>query len=173
VPKLAANLASLLLIASSIGVNMARYPQIGQAVDKGQPADGAHAVDTARSPEPSIVIQGESENALAATATVADATTPRQAKAVTAVDKPQDESPSDSLPVVNPLPAQPAPEATILEVRPLVPVPGLRTAPATADVSNLRDEVRRLPPVDSEVPGVEVSSPDNPVKSLYPGTSTP
>ena len=32
-PKLAATLASLLLIASSIGVNIARYPQVGRTLD--------------------------------------------------------------------------------------------------------------------------------------------
>ena len=42
-PKLAATLASFLLIASSIGVNIARYPQVGRTMD----AAAAGAAETA------------------------------------------------------------------------------------------------------------------------------
>ena len=40
-PKFAATLASLLLIASSIGVNIARYFQVGRTVYAGQPTETA------------------------------------------------------------------------------------------------------------------------------------
>ena len=63
VPKLAATLASLLLIASSIGVNIARYPQVGRIIDAGPPTATAAIANSEPARSPQIAVITPAENA--------------------------------------------------------------------------------------------------------------
>jgi hypothetical protein len=166
VPKVAATLASLLLIASSIGVNIARYPQVGRMIDPGQ-AEAAEPASpaVAASPVPPV----ETPHAELSPAKPATGTPPQIPQEATSGVNP---SPGRKTTEVKPstAPAQVQVAIPIVDVRPMVPVASLQSGDA---ISN-RNEVRRLPLVDNigfasaDAEGNLASS-----ANTYPTTSTP
>ncbi len=172
-PKFAATLASLLLIASAIGINIARYPQVGRTVDTGQRTDSAEPTKSAPvAEEPSRVEMANPDSLTASNIKIEPAKPPQ----VVAVVPPKTARVEES---VSPKPAadvarlKPEPVVSILDVRPMVPVARLRTT-GEADPPPGSDEVRRLPPVEpsgSAVPEIQATGSDNALP--YIATSTP
>jgi hypothetical protein len=170
-PKFAATLASLLLIASSIGVNIARYPQVGRIVDAGQPTE---VVDTARSTPPaqqSSCVETANVDPSPTRKSEIEPAKPPQAAAVAPAEPPRPSDPVDAKPVAPTPTPQPQPAATILDVRPMVPVASLQAA---TDPPTGNDEVRRLPPLEpagSAIAELRAGQPDE--TESYTTTSTP
>jgi hypothetical protein len=167
VPKLAATLASLLLIASSIGVNIARYPQVGRMIDPGQ-AEVAESASTVV--ETSSVPAAEAAHVGPAPARPGTNSPPQVS---------QDMGTSTSAPserkIAEPTSSTPLPQAEvaipIVDVRPMVPVAGLQ---AGGDDIPSRNAIRRLPPVENS-DSVKAETDGNLTNSgiAYPTTSTP
>jgi hypothetical protein len=164
VPKLAATLASLLLIASSIGVNIARYPQVGRLADPGTAA----AAEPENSPPPAI-------------GRPASQTPPAGAESGTRVAEEWPPRPADHLPpagfptiqTAQPAPpVQPEVAVPIVDVRPMVPVANL-----AADRGNFAtgaNDFLRLPPVEFNGAAMrDLGSAQTLDASAYPSTSTP
>ncbi len=165
-PKLAATLASLLLIASSIGVNIARYPEVGRLADP----------RTVAAAEPANWPQATSQPAPAETAN-ADHQPPRTESAAQVAEQSPlaQQQPPGTFPTIHTerpvLLAQPDVAVPIVDVRPMVPVTNLTANERPAPTAN---GVRRLPPVYSaEATAVEFGSTRGIDASAYPATSTP
>lgn len=162
-PKFAATLASLLLIASSIGVNIARYPQVGRSVE---PAEQVGAAETANSTpvsQQSDLVETANPDALPGRR----ATEPAQPSQAVPV------APLASPPVEGAPRAQ-GPAVAILDVRAMVPVAGLPAVGGTASPPTAFDEVRRLPPIElsaSAASDLQETRPN--LAEPYPATSTP
>lgn len=175
VPKLAATLASLLLISSSIGVNIARYPQVGRMADPNEridttatakvspdspPAQQASRDETA-SPDSSLARETQIEPARSP-----QVAAPAKNTKVEARIDPHAESATAGL--------QRPPAVPILGVQPMVPIASLRPAGTVADAPASYDDVRRLPPVDSSGLTVADSETAEFGETLpYPATVTP
>ncbi len=162
VPKLAATLASLLLIASSIGVNIARYPQVGRIIDAGPPTATAAIANSepARSPQIAVITPAENARVGGPFDPTPAAGPAEAAGAAPSTLGPGRESRTETA-------------VTILDVRPMVPVAGVQSAGAS-DPTAGPDEVRRLPPVEPSVPAVDdlqAAGPDE--TGQYPATATP
>jgi hypothetical protein len=169
VPKLAATLASLLLIASSIGVNIARYPQVGMAVDSGAAVQSAEVLNSASAAQQS---------------SPAESSGPASSKP-DAVGKDQAESPKPCAgaaeeilhkePRTEPTASATAPSdpaISIVNLRPMVPVSSSRAG--AADPPAIEDEVRRLPPVELSASSIASQAASDPGEGArYPATSTP
>jgi hypothetical protein len=163
VSKFAATLASLLLIASSIGVNIARYPKVGMAevgMLDGQPPQ----TNSAPTLNPVSPAQPESAPQVAR----------EVASPVPAAAQPEDSHGAD-LPSSSPNPtfASVPPrhsEVPILDVRPLVPVVRMESA---AGPSGGYEGLQRLPPVDPNAPAIAESTAGPAECAPYPTTSTP
>jgi hypothetical protein len=170
VPKLAATLASLLLIASSIGVNIARYPQVGRTADV-EPLSQETAVTQPVAKQPAASqpsVDREAVNGGQPRATVLPENLPQVAaaspKAEPDVETPAAQSPAIAAGIV------PQREVPILEVRPMVPVVRLQETGTSADFYGLL----RLPPVDPHLFAGAESAPEVPDASgHYPATATP
>ena len=117
-------LASLLLIASSIGVNIARYPQVGHTVDSGSRTDPAKVEEPfpATNPADSLETEKPSQGAVAAR--------PENTKvqSETAARSVEDKAPSDRSPAAGQAISSLQSAVTILDVRPMIPVATLRAA---------------------------------------------
>ncbi len=173
-PKFAATLASLLLIASSIGVNIARYPQVGRTLNAGQRSDAAELANSATVAQHSGPVATVNPDSLPAHKTEIEPAKSLHVAAAARLEKACVETPCDSelAPVANR--PQPVPALPIVDVRPMVPVAGLPTATGEANPPAGRDEVRRLPPVEpsaSAVADVSAAEPDE--AQPYTATSTP
>ena len=181
VPKFAATMASLLLIASAIGVNIARYPIVWQmvgrlddpqqAVVSSQPATQTVAPTTPPAPAEAIAMPTPSP-------------TPEKSAQTVGFTQTVATTPVPSLPVKPTEPAAPAglnsdvgtnngePTGHIVGVRPMTPV-----VPAdTASMSTASDTgVRRLPPADQVTATATdlMSSADDDAPASYPSTVTP
>ena len=165
-PKLAATLASLLLIASSIGVNIARYPQVGRAIDPSQAA-AAEAASAAPAAQSS---SGEtaSADALPAKADGRTAEAPRPVDA--ARELVQTQRATEKSPAPPPLPA--STDVPIIDVRPMLPAAS--EPPGEDHSATATDELRRLPPVEDNALAVVNTEPDTTdIGTAYPATSTP
>ncbi len=170
-PKIAATLASLLLIASSIGVNIARYPQVGRAVDAAQRSDATEMENSARKSQPSGLVEGARPDCLPANEPQVDPPRPPQAGAAGPAEIAGVQQPNDSKPAVG---SQPQPAATILDVRPMVPVASLQAVAGQAEPLVDHAEVRRLPPVEpggAVVADLQAGGGDE--AAPYPATVTP
>ncbi len=165
-PKIAATMASLLLIASSIGVNIARYPQVGRTLVPA-PAEAAGTVN----PSPA----GDSRSTADESPRVetANTTDPQRVKTATVLPTAEEQRlVKQELPAVSvsAKPAAPVPmeaKVPIIDVRPVA-----RTGHQAngSDCPPEDDEVRRLPTV--EVTGF--SNADSEVTfANYPTTGTP
>jgi hypothetical protein len=170
VPKFAATLASLLLIASSVGVNIARYPQVGRTADvesfsqettvtqpvANQPHANQPMVDRAavNGAQPQAEVLPENLPQVAATC-------PR---AQPDVATPVPQSPTIAAGTVLQR------EVPILEVRPMVPVVRLQETGKSADFNGLR----RLSPVDPHLSADAENATEGPgAREPYPATATP
>ena len=174
VPKFAATLASLLLIASSIGVNIARYPQVGRTVDAGQRTDAPETTSPAPAAQQASPVETIHPDSLPARETEIEPAKSPQVAEVAPAEKPRVEEPLDPKPPAGAARPQPAPAATILDVRPMVPVAGLGTVAGTADPPAGYDDLQRLPPVEPTVSAVtelQALGPDE--AQPYTATSTP
>ena len=173
VPKFAATLASLLLIASSIGVNIARYPQVGRTIDAGQRTGATEPANIAAAARQTSPIETVNPETLPPRESESEPARPPQAAAVAPTTNPRPEGPSGPPPISGTAGPQPQPAVPILEVRPMVPVASLQTA-GGADPPVGADEVRRLPPVEpagsavAELPAAELDEAQS-----YPATPTP
>jgi len=166
-PKIAATLASLLLIASSIGVNIARYPQVGRTLVPA-PAEAAGTVN----PSPT----GDSRSTADESPRVetANTTDPNPVKTATALPTAEEQQRlvKRALPVepVSAKPAAPVPMETT------VPIVDVRPVARTGHQANGSDsppedgEVRRLPSV--EVTGFR-NADSEVIAANYPTTATP
>ena len=174
VPRLAATLASLLLIASSIGVNIARYPQVGQTADTGQPADAAQPAPPVPAAQPASLVERTNPDPLPARETKIEPAKSPVLPAVAPAKNTHVAAPVDPHPAAKMAPAQPEPVVTILNVRPLVPIASLPIATGGAEPLAGSDEVRRLPPVKpgvSAIPEIPAGGSDG--ARPYPATGTP
>jgi hypothetical protein len=181
VPRFAALLASLLLIAGSIGINIARYPVVWEMVggleasnvgtDHQGPESAVRAAP--QSPEPPAVTahrQGPADGCQAQSDLRAS-----PGESASPPPKVLREPPAVEKPVAVPDSSPPAPD--LAGLRPLVPVilsgleqgpPDPRGAPSAAD-----GQVRRLPPLDrvSPRPLAAIRAPgDRSVPLSYPST---
>lgn len=177
-PKLAATLASLILIASSIGVNIARYPNVGRTAEPGS----ASAVEPATSPAPASGCPASESPATSQTQPVD--TPDRDMPAAKADAAPATETPSppaqepqqgEQSPLVQA--GRPAADVQadtvvpITDVRPMAPVGNLTGS--SGDLPRA-GEIRRLPPVDFAASTVTDFGPVQSLStSAYPRTSTP
>ncbi len=172
--KLAATLASLLLIASSIGVNIARYPQVGRTVDAGSPTDAAQPVNSAPVAQQASLVETAKPDSLPVGKPEIEPAKSPQAAAVAAPENMRVEGPCDSKPVAGNAGPQPEPTVAILEVRPMIPIASLPAVADGCDPPASDDELRRLPPAApgvSPVTGLQAARPDE--AQPYPVTSTP
>ncbi len=178
-PKFAATLASLLLIASSIGVNIARYPQVGRTVDPPQPSDATQstnpaAANRASAAQSSSLAERANPDSLPASDREFEAAKSPEAGAGDSLGNAQIQQPRDSRLGPGTAPARPQLAAAILDVRPMVPVASLPAARGPADLPAGNDEVRRLPPVQPNVSAIadpQAAGPDE--ARPYAATSTP
>jgi len=172
-PKLVATLASLLLIASAIGTNIARYPQVGRTLETGPRTDSAEPAKPA--PEESSRVEIANPDSLAASKFEVEPAKPPQVVAVappktarveeTVVPKPAPAADADRL--------KPESVVSILDVRPIVPVAGLRATGETDPLPG-SEEMRRLPPVEPSGPAVaEIQTAGSHDALPYVATSTP
>jgi hypothetical protein len=166
VPRLAATLASLLLIASSIGVNITRYPKVGHSID---PAFAGAAETPTVSPsasEASRVDKADANQLSAKPEFAAPTAHETQPRAV------NNDSPTDHVAAVVPQPttAQADGNVPIVDVRPMVSV-GDAPSSGTEAPAN-QNGVQRLPTVanGNQFPP-EPNSAD--VGESYPTTATP
>ena len=167
-PKLAATLASLLLIASSIGVNIARYPQVGRMAEPGNAsaAEPAGLPQTASQSQPVETADRDMPTAKAEAG-------PATEKPRSPAQEPQQRQPFSVVQTERPAPPAQADAAVpIIDVRPMVPVANLTGhtggSPAPAN------ELRRLPPVETAgTAGTETNSLPGVEAAAYPSTSTP
>ncbi len=164
VPKFAATLASLLLIASSIGVNIARYPEVGRSVE---PAVQTGAAETTNSTPPAQQSDlGERANP--------DSLPRREITALAPTENRPIGGALDSKAAAGTPRPQLGPAVAILDVQPRVPVAGLPTAGGGAIPPSGDGEVRRLPPIepststagDLQDAWIDAAEP-------YPATATP
>jgi hypothetical protein len=164
VPKFAATLASLLLIASSIGVNIARYPQVGPTA--------------ANEPPINAIANGSNdpgEAGLTQSTTAVDLASSPEAKNRSPLTKSGAELPERRPPVAvaNRADVPPPPqgrEVPILDVRPLVPVGRKQTTGSPAEFS----ELHRLPAVDPAISAcAENAATGIDANATYPATITP
>jgi hypothetical protein len=184
VPRIAATLASLLLIVCSIGVNIARYPIVSQMVSgldsPSTPVASAEppaAAEPAPQPPVKLTPPMAKPAAEASPAPAANRPSPAAKKSRTpplsqpakSAAKPARVPTAVTASIENPMPV-----GRILDVRPLVPVvPAAETGePARlARVDQAGDEVRRLPTLDMVVPGPSPSPYDE--RQPYLMTATP
>ena len=173
--KLAATLASLLLIASSIGVNIARYPQVGRALDTGQRTAEAENANPAPAAQPSGLVGTANPDALPARETRNEPAKLPQVTATAPVETAHAQERIDPKPADDDTArSQPQPAVPILNARPLVPIAGLQAAAGATDLSAGSDQVQRLPPVEASVSAIselETAGPDE--AQSYTSTSTP
>jgi hypothetical protein len=174
VPKFAATLASLLLIASSIGVNIARYPQVGQTMGADERARAAETADFSPAAQQTNLVETANQDTRQAGETGAEPAKPQAAATVAQNEQPRVAEPIEKKPADSPAPSQPGPVVPILDVRPMVPVASLTGATASQDPRACADEVRRLPPVDSRVsPITDLQAAETDGSEAYAATSTP
>jgi hypothetical protein len=174
VPKFSATLASLLLIASSIGVNIARYPQVGRTVDAGQRTDAAGTVTPAQTVQQPRIVETANLDSLPASETRIESARSSQVAAVAPTENPRGEGSFNPKPAVGTALSQPLPAVPILDVRPMVPIANLPAAAAAADPLAAANQVQRLPPVEPTVSAAgefQAARPDE--AGQYPATSTP
>jgi hypothetical protein len=143
VPRLAATLASLLLIASSIGVNIARYPRVGRTMD----ATAAGAAETASPSQTASEaprVEKPEANQLPLRPEVA-----APAVRETLPDVASGDPHSDRMVALAPQPvaAQKDTSVPIVDVRPMVSVGDAPTIGMESPVNPSR--FQRLPPVES------------------------
>ena len=173
VPKFAAILASLLLIASSIGVNIERYPQVGRTIDAGQRTDAAEPVNSPPAAPQSGRVETANPDALPAREAEIEPAKPSQVATVPPAENARVEEASNPKQTAATAHSQPEPAATILDVRPMVPATDLPTA-AGADRPAGADEVRRLPPLEPGTSAIaEPQAAASGAAVQYPATSTP
>ena len=173
-PKFAATLASLLLIASSIGVNIARYPQVGRPVDASQRTDAAETANSSPLAQQSGPVETGNPGPLPAREMIIEPEKSPQVPAVSAAKNAQDEKPFSAKPATGTARPQPGPPVSILDVRPLVPVASLRATAGEANPPAHYDEVQRLPPLEqngSAIAEPQAAGPDD--TQSYTATSTP
>ena len=171
-PKFAATLASLLLITSSIGVNIARYPKVGRTLEAEQRTDAAELANSMPSAPQSSQVETAHPDSLPARDIEVQPETSTQVTAVARAEIARTEEHDNTKPAADAAHSMPVSPLPILDVRPLVPVATMRAA--AADITPGYDEVRRLPPVESGVPPVADSLAAGSYESQpYPTTSTP
>ena len=173
-PKFAATLASLLLIASSIGINIARYPQVGRTIDAGQRIDMAQAENSALNAQPSSRLETANPDSLLASKTDIQPENSPQIATAAPAEIARVKEPDYLKPPAVTGQSQPEPLLPILNVRPMVPATTLQETGASANPPVGPDEVRRLPPVDpglSAVADLQATASDEVVQ--YPASSTP
>jgi hypothetical protein len=174
VPKFAATLASLLLIASSIGINIARYPQVGRTIDAEHRADVAQPSNSAPTAQQPSIVESPNPNSPQASEAEIGPAKSSQVAAVAPVESPHFEEPLIPKPAASPIRSQPQPAVPILDARPMIPVARLRKLAGEADPPAGYDEVLRLPPVEPNVsPLAEPQSAGPDENGPYPATSTP
>ncbi len=174
-PKVAATLASLLLIASSIGVNIARYPQVGRSVDAGQRPDAIEPANSAPAQQQANVVEPATPNPLPTSKAEIEPAKPRQAAAVPVAENLQAEESNTSQPIADTAQLKSTGLVPILGVRPMAPIVGTQPAVDSLGMPVDIDAVRRLPPVDPSVPTAADYQPGEMDKAAtaYPATSTP
>jgi hypothetical protein len=176
VPRIAAALASLLLVASSIGVNIARYPTVGQTVG------GAAPVALSASTAPTPVAQAVAPARPAATAKPTAPPALPEKPAVAVVSSPPAKPVSAKPAAVATPPKKPAttvadssvPTGHILAVHPLVPSNPFSARAEASPPATAAEMVVRLPPVDPAAPIDDAASTSNAdPPSPYLVTDTP
>ncbi len=165
-PKLAATLASILLIASSIGVNIARYPQVGRTIDPAR-AGAAETASALQAADETPRVEKAAAELLPAKLEAA-ATAARDTRQGTA----NGELAADRMVAVAPRPVQQqsSGDIAIVDVRPMVSVQEAQSANSESPASQHR--VERLPNIDS---GEQLSSDSGSINEelSYPATNTP
>jgi hypothetical protein len=173
VPKFAATLTSLLLIASSIGVNIARYPQVGQPVEAVERTGAAETANSAPAEQQPGLVETANPHCLPPREIAVDPAGSPQAAAVAAGPTPV-EGNLDLRRAAGIVGPQADRTVAILDVRPMVPVASLPTAGGVGEPPAGYHEVQRLPPVEPSAPTVadlQAAGPD--AVGPYPATSTP
>jgi len=173
-PRFAATLASLLLIASSIGINIARYPQVGRTIDAGLRFDMAQAENSALNAQPSSRLETANPDSQLASKTDSQPEKSPQIATTAPTELVRDKELGEPKPPAVTGHSQPEPLLPILNVRPMVPAATLQETGAAANPPLGSDEVRRLPPVDPGLPAVadlQATASDEGVQ--YPASSTP
>ncbi|MGO9113481.1 MAG: hypothetical protein ACLP9L_29980 [Thermoguttaceae bacterium] len=172
--KLAATLASLLLIASSVGVNIARYPQVGRTVDAEQRSDATGAANSAPLAPQSSFAEKANPDSLSASEAQVEPAKPPKVDASAPVENAGAEPLCGSKQAAGTALSGIGSAATILDVRPMVPVATLRAVGSLADPPVGYDEVRRLPPVEPSVSAVaDPQTAGSDVAESYTATATP
>ena len=172
-PKFAATLASLLLIASSIGVNIARYPQVGRSIEAEQRTDSAEPMNSAQAATQSSRVETANPESSPISESQNEPAKPPQIFAVPAKDTEVAKS-NTANPANSAAHAEPGPAVPILDMRPLVPVASLQAVSGRVEPPKVYDEVRRLPPVEPGVfPLAEIQATGPDEAQPYPTTSTP
>jgi len=173
-PKFAATLASLLLIASSIGINIARYPQVGRTIDVKQRTDADEPADSAPATLQSSGVETVNPDSLRANAAEIQPARPSQIATAAPTETARTEEPCVPKPPASGGQLKSDPPLPILGVRPMVPIASLEAMRSSADPPDGNNELRRLPPVE---PGViatpELQATGTGETIQYPATSTP
>ena len=178
-PKFAATLASLLLIASSVGVNIARYPQVGQNITSSRTVDVPATPNSRPAANQPDLVETAGSSSLPASKPQDEPAKPPQAAAVTSAKKVASgsghiiaHSDSKLKVAVNRPPLQLTIE--ILDVQPMVPLTSQPTLANAASPPARLDEVNRLPPVAKAPPVIdELQAMAGDAAEQYPATSTP
>ena len=172
--KLPATLASLLLIASSIGVNIARYPQVGRAIDAGQRSDSVESTDPGPTAQQSNLAEKVNPDSAAASETKIEPAKTSQAGTVPPAENKADVNHCNPQSSAGESSSRIESNVAIVDVRPMVPVANLPSAANSTDAPLSYDEVRRLPPVEPDAPVVpDAQGAGTGVTERYPVTATP
>ena len=167
VPRLAATLAAILLIASSIGINVARYPRVGRTIDPAPAAAAESASPSQTADEAPRAEKRVDRDESPVRPQVADPAA-REARPVVADGEPT----ADRMVAVTPqtMPAQIDKSVPIVDVRPMVSASDTQTS-CTDSPANAK-RFQRLPPVESNGQfSLESGVADD--GAGYPATATP
>jgi len=161
VPKLAATLASLLMIASSIGVNIARYPRVGHSIDPQVGRTNDHGQADVAPAEPAQAANPEPITLPPPPVETAQAVPPTKANESASNGEAKQQS-GMVTPVTVP----------IIDVRPMAPAANSQTDSGNSPAAD--DQVQRLPPVETNGFTMQDAEPASPNDSAsYPTTATP
>ena len=174
VPNFAATLASLLLIASAIGINIARYPQVGRTVDAGQRTDAAETPNSTSTAQAADRPEAADPNLLPRNEVEIEPQKLRPAAPVVSAVHTHAEKHRNPKAKAGPPCIRPELAVAILDVQPIIPISSPQPASDATNSPAVYDEVRRLPPVEQSGSAIaEIQALRLDEAQPYTTTSTP
>jgi hypothetical protein len=159
-------------MASSIGVNIARYPQVGRTDESAEPTPTAEAVNSAPAAPQTGGVENANPESLSAREIASGPAKSSQSAALVPVENPPVASSRDSTAAGT---VRPLPDSTvaIVDVQPMIPIAGPTPTDGIGEPPAGYNEVQRLPPVDPSASAAADLQATPVAVAPYPATSTP